>query len=53
MRGVIMEEQGTTEEQPVVGSAGYGADLDNTGYLTDNDDKTDDIIIDEAEDKAE
>ena len=47
MRGVIMEEQGTSEEQPVMGSSGYGADLDDTGYLTEDDDKSDEIIIED------
>jgi len=47
MRGVIMEEQGTSEEQPVMGSAGYGADLDDTGYLSEDDDKSDEIIIED------
>ncbi|MHB9034487.1 MAG: 30S ribosomal protein S2 [Anaerolineae bacterium] len=47
MRGVIMEEQTPVEEQPVVGSAGYGADLDDTGYLTEN--TNDDIIIDDTD----
>jgi len=53
MRGVIMEEQSTSVEQPVLGSAGYGADLDNTGYLADDNEAGDEIVIDDIEDEVE
>ncbi|NLV75021.1 MAG: 30S ribosomal protein S2 [Chloroflexi bacterium] len=62
MRGVIMEEEGVDtvgefEAPKVISSAGYGADLDGTGYLNISDDaeEADDdmIIIDDDDDDSD